>query len=309
MSETLKTTVNRKWLMKMTIFLIVLVGFGCWGFADAAWIYPNRGLEDASFKQRIYLEAAARAGGLGTASIESPEAKRATLEARRSELEEAERKAIALESAAAQSTPEGQRASAELRGLATSRADYAALQWFDALARVNRLGKDRTTFADGRVELDKLNEAWKSKSPPKPLASYDLPLQWFFTAAGFGGAIYLAILLIRVGRMSYQFEPATQRLTLPSGRTLVPADIAEFDKRKWDKFFIFLQFKDGSPELKLDLLRHAPLENWILEMEDTAFPDRAADRAATAAKAKAEEEAAALAARDGADDAPEPKQG
>jgi hypothetical protein len=43
--------------------------------------------------------------------------------------------------------------------------------------------------------------------------------------------------------------------------------INEVDKRKWHKFFVFLKLADNSPEIKLDLLRYSPLEDWVLEME------------------------------------------
>ncbi|MEZ6210689.1 MAG: hypothetical protein R3B46_05480 [Phycisphaerales bacterium] len=38
------------------------------------------------------------------------------------------------------------------------------------------------------------------------------------------------------------------------------------DKRKWDKYYAFLKV-DGRPdELKLDLYRYVPLEEWVLDM-------------------------------------------
>lgn len=292
MAETLKTSLNRKWLIKMIVFLIVLAAFGTWGLVDSIWIYPNRGLDDASFKQRAYLEAAERAGRLSTAAFPDPVTARATLEAKRGELEEAERKGLALESTAAQSTPEGQRAAADLRGLAAQRADYHALQWLDALARVFHLKPEATAIADPSKTLAELRETWKTRTPPKALASYDLPLQWFFTAIGYGGALWMLIHTLRIRGRVYAFEPDTQRLTLPGGRQLTPADIAEFDKRRWDKFYVYLQLKDGSPEIPLDMLPHDPLEDWILSMEDTAFPERAKERAEAEAKRKNEEEAA-----------------
>jgi len=59
-------------------------------------------------------------------------------------------------------------------------------------------------------------------------------------------------------------------------------------------------------EIKIDLLRHVPVEEWILAMEKTAFPDRAAEierkaeEAAQAAAKRAEEESKK-------DDSEEPK--
>ncbi|MGH7132453.1 MAG: hypothetical protein ACREJO_10960, partial [Phycisphaerales bacterium] len=60
----------------------------------------------------------------------------------------------------------------------------------------------------------------------------------------------------------------------PDGKTIVPADIAEFDKRKWDKFYVTINLKGGEAR-KLDLLRYVPLEEWVLAMERTAFPETA----------------------------------
>ncbi len=75
-------------------------------------------------------------------------------------------------------------------------------------------------------------------------------------------------------------------LGLPGGHSLTPADLTDVDKRKWDKFFVSLVVKPGhatlgGKEVALDLLRYEPLEDWVLEMEKAAFPDRV----------KAEEEA------------------
>ena len=54
----LRTSISRNWLIKMAVFLIALLGFGTWGLVDALVIYPRKGLEDASFKLKNYLQAA-----------------------------------------------------------------------------------------------------------------------------------------------------------------------------------------------------------------------------------------------------------
>ena len=56
-------------------------------------------------------------------------------------------------------------------------------------------------------------------------------------------------------------------VTLPDGRTITPDMIESVDRSKWDKFYVFLRLNDGSPDVRLDLLRHEPLEEWFLEME------------------------------------------
>jgi hypothetical protein len=84
--------------------------------------------------------------------------------------------------------------------------------------------------------------------------------------------------IARVARRRYSWDDAEKRLFLPDGSSLVPADVAEFDKRKWDKFLIYLHVKPhherhAGRELMLDLYQHAPLEDWVLEMERIASPE------------------------------------
>jgi hypothetical protein len=295
MPDQQTTTVNRKWLTKMVIFMVVCFAFGTWGLIDAIKIYPDRGIEDASYKQRELLRTADTAGRLETARFPDPRAALADLQARRDKIEADYKRFLDAQSIATQNTPQGQSAARDLRTLAPAAVDKSALAWLESLALVGRLKPEFTNPADPRAELNTLNDKWKAQEPPKPLAVYDLPLQWFFCAVGYGLALYLIILIIRVRATVYRWEPDTQRLHLPGGRSIVPADLADLDKRKWDKFFVFLQFKDGSPELKLDLLRWVPLEEWILTMEKTAFPERAAEAAKAEADATAAAEAAAAA--------------
>ena len=83
----------------------------------------------------------------------------------------------------------------------------------------------------------------------------------------------MAFLFVRVSAKKYRWSPDTRTLTLPGGKTIAPAQIAEVDKRKWDKFFVTLRLNESSPEpreVKLDLLRFTPLEAWVLEMEKHA---------------------------------------
>ena len=288
MAELQRTSVNRSWLVKMVIFAAVCIGFGSWGLVDATVIYPNRGLEDASYKLREYLRAAEAAGRLDTVSTPDPRERLDDLRERRADLAADYRKLLDAQSIATQNTPQGQAAARELRTLAPSAVEYAALQWLESLAVVRHLSPERTTIANPRARLAELESQWKSKEPPKPLAVYDLPLQWVFTVLGFGLSLYLAFLILKVRGTVYRWDAAEKRLVLPGGRSFTPADIADFDKRKWDKFFVFISFKDGSPELKLDLLRWVPLEAWILEMERHAFPDRDAGKPADEKPAQGE---------------------
>ncbi|MCU0688564.1 MAG: hypothetical protein MUE97_02320, partial [Phycisphaerales bacterium] len=103
-------------------------------------------------------------------------------------------------------------------------------------------------------------------------AGWDIPFQWFITVVGFLGAIWVLFNIARTKAKVYRWDPATSRLTLPSGTSLVPADITEFDKRKWHKFFVTLVTTRGDRH-ELDLYKYEPLEEWILAMEDIRFPE------------------------------------
>jgi hypothetical protein len=285
----LRTTVNRRWMIKMVVFALVCAAFGTWGLVDAVSIYPNRGIEDASYKQREYLRAAQTAGSLDSASITDPAVRFDDLRERRERVQADYKRFLDAQSIAAQNTPQGQSAAREVRELAPAAVDAAALQWLESLRLVGRLKPEYTTVADARASLTQLEEKWKTREAPKPLAVYDLPLQWGFMAAGYLLAVYLLILIVRVKATVYRFDPATLTLTLQGGKgSISPSDLADVDKRKWDKFYVFLQFKDNRPELKLDLLRWEPLEAWVLQMESAAFPERAAEAAAKAAKEQTE---------------------
>jgi hypothetical protein len=137
-----------------------------------------------------------------------------------------------------------------------------------------------TTMSDPRAKRIELGNKWKTAQQPKPLAAYDLPLQWIMLAGCMGISAYMVFLvLLPAARTVYTWEPTTRRLTLPSGRSITPSDLAEVDKRRWDKFYVVLNLKDSAPggPVPLDLLRHKHLEDWVLEMEKEAFPGSATD--------------------------------
>ena len=109
------------------------------------------------------------------------------------------------------------------------------------------------------------------------LQSYDIPVNKISAFGCFAFSLYLISLFVRVATRTYTWEPGEQRLTLPSGESITPDDLADIDKRKWDKFIVFLVLKDsheslGGAEIKVDTYRHGLVEDWILEMERTAFP-------------------------------------
>lgn len=258
MPFTQVTKPNRPWLMKMTAFLVILVGFGIYGFYDATVAYPNRGIRHASFAQFQYLEEAKKDGILDrNISIEEPAA----------ELKKLTEKG-----------PE------KLVG-----SEREKFVWLSALQIVNRLKPEYTKMPgplDPLAVTDKLaalRKEWTNssgaKSAPKALSPYDIKVQWLFVIVGLGGGLVLFLHIVRILARKYRWDPETKQLQLPDGSALAPSDVDEFDKRKWDKFLIYLRIKAGHPkhggkELLLDLYQHAPLEIWVLEMERIAFPDQ-----------------------------------
>lgn len=307
------TRLGRRWLTTKFIFMVVLFGFGVWGFLDATVFYKNRGLNDASYKLRVYLEAARSAGRLspGSVRVEDPVAARTELRGRRNQ----------IASAAVGDNLASRQAAMEL----------ARLDWLDSLAAVWKLSVDpqplgayapsapagpaagsappdkpRQLFFDpvrgegyataGRADdtrvtvelgglLDELTRKWNTQAKSKPLSSYDMAVQWIFVVVGIGGGLYLAIVLLRAASTKFRWDSAAKRLELPGGRAIVPADLKDLDKRKWHKFYVTLNLNDGS-NIELDLYKFDPLEAWVLEMERTAFPDRARAEAEKAAAAK-----------------------
>jgi len=289
------TRLSGNWVIKQGVFLSVLLVFGVWGLADALYFYPRRGLEDASFKLRNYLVAASESGRLAPAELAIADPKRAYDELR-PRAEELKR--------AATSSAQG----TEYR---RARFDSARFEWLEALARTWKLttepqvvispGQLPKDFADaatrtvrydpargvGLVDsagagapdelapqrlLGELTQKWNTRDQVKPLSGYDMPLQWVFVAVGFGGGAWMILTMIRAASKKFRWEPATRTLVLPSGTRIAPGDVKEFDKRRWHKFFVTMHLKDGTTQT-LDLLRHVPLEEWVLTMEKEAFPD------------------------------------
>jgi hypothetical protein len=257
--STATTRLNKPWLLKTLISAVVLVGFGLYGLYDATVAYPARGMRFASFQQYQYLEAAKANNQLDSRAVEN-------------------RLSVA--------DPVGELA--RIRALDRGRytpLDAPRRDWLEALETVGKLSSDQTKIGDATVLHAELTKEWTradggSVAAPKPLSWYDIPVQWVFVAIGFGVGGYLFLLFANVARQKYHWEEPTQTLHLPDANTLTPADIEDFDKRKWDKYLIFLKIKPthatlGGRELKLDLYRYTPLEEWVLAMEKTAFPERA----------------------------------
>jgi hypothetical protein len=255
------TRLNRPWLWKMALFGAFCLGFGLLGLYDAVVAYPRRGESFASYAQWQYLEASDKRTPLGqNVNVPDPRAELQRLRA---------------------TQPEG--------------VEGARFVWLNALSKIGQLRPDRTVMANPADTYAQLKKVWTEGDPanpkprpqPKELATLDLPFQWIITVIGFGGALYLILVFLGVRSRRYTWDEATQTLTLPGGASLTPADLEDVDKRKWDKFLVFLRIKPSHPklagqELKLDLLRYKPLEDWVLAMENTAFPDRAKEPAPAA---------------------------
>ncbi len=251
-TEMVKTKLARRWLIKMTIITVAFLAFGGWALVDLVYVYPKRGVAFASVKQLEYLRATDSARTLFDASISEPSVSLELLSDRNS-LTEVER---------------------------------AELEWLEALAvpGLGMLKPEHTQMESPRETLMDLEEHFASAQRPKALTSYDLPVQAIIMVFCWGIAAYLLLLWVRVMSKRYTWVASEQRLGLPGGATLVPADLADLDKRKWHKFLVTLEIKGDHPKLggkhvALDLYRYLPLEEWVLEMEKAAFPDRQEDDA------------------------------
>lgn len=262
-SQPQVSTLSKRWALKTGIGALVCLGVGVWGYVDATIIYPKRGYRAAEQLEQSYLEAVDKtARGLDGASVPDPVAKFAELE------------------------------KSQTDGGKLSTPDEALRLWLDALQTVRKLAPANTTYprtdfrtaqpiATAAARLDALKKSTESRAAP--LSKWDIPTQWLimvvFTLVG----AWLLWLYLRVAGRKYRWDPSAQRLTLPDGNALVPADIAEFDKRKWDKFMVTLLIKPSHATLAnqgvlIDLYRHEPVEEWVLEMERTAFPESAAEK-------------------------------
>ncbi|MAY75509.1 MAG: hypothetical protein CMJ31_12505 [Phycisphaerae bacterium] len=272
-AKELKTTFNPTWLIKITIMFLAFAAFGSWALYDATLAYPKRGQSHAEYAEWKYLEALDDADAEdaslfpGGASVVNPADELERLDDRDTRAANAE----AIND------------SASHRHLRAT-MEEARREWLTALQRIGHMTPEYTTYDDRstvRTRLDELAAEWQTKANiPAPLASYDIPSQWIIMAVCYALAGYMLLLFLKTAVRQYRYDPAAMRLTLPGGASLTPNDLADVDKRKWDKFIVFLRIKEshdtlGGKELRIDTYRLARLEGWILEMEAVAFPDRA----------------------------------
>lgn len=255
-SGELTTSLNRRWLLKMAFVLLLTGGLGVWGAYDGLVKYPNTGLEDAQYKLKQYLDASEKAGAISECSVKDPAKELEDLKGRLAELQQAG------------DTPR-------------NNADKARYLWLSALSLVSNLDQTtaanqsgspvpedkRTVFTDPGALLKELKAKWDQKATPVALSPFDIPVQYLFMIAGLACALWLLYLVLKCAKTSYRYDPATHRLTLPDGRAFLPTDIDEIDRRLWHKFYVHIKLNGSAEEIKLDLLRFWPLEDWFLEIE------------------------------------------
>ncbi len=260
------TSLARKWVIKMAVFLIVLVGFGIYGLYDAIIAYPNRGENSASWHLHQYLLKADEARLLES-DLGVPEGMTA-----REHMADIEDRLNELTQTAAGNSFRAREAAAEI----------ARYHWLNSLGVLGRLSEERVASDIGDRPSDKLAELdaeWSNTTEqPKPLASYDIPVQWAFVVVGLGGGGLLLLHMLRTASRKYTWDPSEMRLGLPGGVSIVPGDVEVFDRRKWDKFLVFLKIKSehpqlGGQEVKLDLYQYEPLEEWYLAMHRHERPE------------------------------------
>lgn len=252
-----RTQVSSSWMRKMVIFFVVCFGLGSWGLWDAAKVYPDRGRLYAKFMLSDYLKSADETGLIMVprrVNVEDPAAEIVSLEERTDQLSAFEQ--------------------LRYRWLSSLRPIYG--KSLEKLTEQNRAMEQlpadqredtKTVFLDPAATYAQLNSEI-SGSPPKPLSQTDIAVQWLICVVGYAGALLILLRIIQTKSTVYRYEPAEHKLILPKGTTITPGEIETVDKSKWHKFFVVLELKHGSSH-KFDLLRFEPLEDWILEMEDS----------------------------------------
>lgn len=286
-----KARVYPRWLIKMGLIMLVMFGFGVWGLVDALKVYPDRGHRAATFLEWQHLQKLREAGQLAQASVTDPKTAFNDLKAR------------------------------QKKGVNLSVGEQTRLAWLDSLNNTWMLDAKYTTIPRQNTRetvnvaserLDELAKKWTTSdggaiTAPKPLTFYDLPVQWAFVVIGFPAGLYLSVMIARVMKQRFTFDPVPQRLTLADGTELTPDQLADVDKRRWGKYMVSLIPAPPHPragqEIELDLLRHRELEDWVLAMEKTRFPERAAEAEALAQQ-EAERKAAEEGSGEGSEEAP-----
>lgn len=264
-----KAPLNRKWSIKLFLITFFVMGFGAYGLYDATIAYPNRGQRFADWAKMQYLDAAKAAGteefGLfeRKASIPDPVAEFG-------HLDDPERRQQNLTDAQSQSS------NSRLR----STMRNARYEWLKGLKTIGQLKPENTIIEFPNDELSELKARWGSTSSvPKPLKGYDIPSQWAIMLVCWTIGSWMILNILKVIRKKYSWKAESMTLTVPGPVSITPQQLEEVDKRKWDKFIVFLKLNDSHPshagkEIKVDTYQHALVEDWILAMEDQAMQDK-----------------------------------
>ncbi len=261
-----RAPLNTKWVLKMVVVIIALLLFGALGFYDATIKYPARGERYASWAQWQYLDAARSANNEDFGVFE-----------RDSSIDNPVEELVRLKSV--DTLTRNQRDSGNQSSPRNLRAgmQMARLHWLEGLEVIGQLVSDRTTMESPNDTYTELAAKWgTSTSLPSPLKSYDIPMQWVIMIVCLPLALYVTLRYLRVKRLKYTWVESSMQLGLPSGDTITPSDLEEVDKRKWDKFIVFLKIKGehstlGGKEVRVDTYQHKFVEDWILKMETEAF--------------------------------------
>ncbi len=249
-----KTSLSRGWVIKSVLIILVCFGLAVWGYVDATIIYVKRGQNHVDAARLSYLDTAINSNMRRADRISVPDPA-----ARLAEIKEQ---------------------------TSLSEIDKALFEWLNALDKIENLGalaaeneaelaartagaeaSDTTTmFADPVKHRRELKAARANASQPKPLNTFDIPSQWLFVVVGLGAGVPLLLMFLVNASKSYRYDPASRTVTLPDGTTVTPGTLTGFDKRKWDKFLVFITIEGESEERKIDLYRYTPLEKWLVDV-------------------------------------------
>jgi len=260
-----KAPLNGRWVFKLLVITLVVFVVGAWGLWDASSVYPKRGERYADWAKWQYLDAAKRADAedfgifVRESSIPDPVEELA-------DLQDPETKSRNLKDAGDASSKRTLRAAMHI----------ARLNWLEGLKVVGHLDQEYTSIESPQRTLDELAALWRSAPQPKPLHALDLIVQWLIMGVCWVIALWMVIHMLRVRAQRYAWKGESMTLTLPSGDSITPDDLEEVDKRKWDKFIVFLKIKPahetlGGKEIAVDTYQHNFVEDWILAMEEKAF--------------------------------------
>lgn len=268
MAQTQHAKLSPRYWIKQAIIIVVVAALGVWGFYDGFILYPKQAVRFAQWVEWEYLDflrnppAGAVGANLGVASIPDPQ-----------------------ETFQRLGEPGYTRSPEDVD-------DYRG-NWLDALAIVNRLEPQYTSYPrenpdEGEVgsafdRYGELQQIWGEvdrASAPKRRSRFDIMAQYPIFLVGLGLALYFGYGLARAVATRYSWDPSTKRVTLPGGIEVRPEHVAEFDKSQWHKFYVLLHLTQDHPThagktIKVDLYRHQPVEDWILEMERVRFPEQA----------------------------------